>query len=38
MKRQLVRDTDNGKNLQIRINELKALIKAYRIAQIREKR
>ena len=37
MKRQLVGDTDNGKQIQKRIAELKELIHAYRTAEIKEK-
>lgn len=37
MKRQLVGDTDNGKQIRKRIAELKELIQAYRTAQIKER-
>lgn len=37
MNRKLVGDTDNGKQIQERISELKELIEAYRTAQIKER-
>ena len=36
MKRQLVGDTDQGRQIRQRIRELKELIEAYRTAQLKE--
>ncbi|MBP5198697.1 MAG: fructose-1,6-bisphosphatase [Lachnospiraceae bacterium] len=36
--RQLIKDTDNGREIQIRIDELKLLLEAYRNGKLKEKR